>query len=221
MRINKFVAQATGMSRRAADQAIAEGRVLVDGTVPSAGDSVDTQSVVTIDGAQIFAQDQVTTIALNKPEGYVCSRNGQGSKTVYDLLPKELHHLKSVGRLDKDSSGLLLMTSDGDLANKLTHPRYEKTKVYEITLNVPLQPLHRQMIQDTGIKVEGYVSRFSVERITDSDDINWRVTLSEGKNRQIRKTFEALDYKVVKLHRSNFGPYTLGQLPLGKFKEIL
>ena len=146
MRINKFIAQATGLSRRAADTAIGEGRVLVNGQKPSAGQDVSTNDAVLMDGKRITAPNQAQTIILNKPVGYVVSRDGQGSQTIYDLLPPELHQLKPVGRLDKDSSGLLLLTNDGQLAQELTHPRYQKTKIYEIRLDKPLQPLHRQMI---------------------------------------------------------------------------
>ena len=115
MRINKYVALATGMSRRAADRAIDEGRVQVNGQVPSAGQAVADSDSVTLDNSVITTDVKIQTIMLNKPVGYVCSRDGQGSRTIYDLLPSELHHLKPVGRLDKNSSGLLLMTNDGQL----------------------------------------------------------------------------------------------------------
>src|SRR5690606_9952597 len=124
---NKFIAQATGISRRAADKAVEQGRILVNGKVPESARQIEPSDTVTLDGSPVTAPDSShTTILLNKPVGYVCSRDGQGSRTVYDLLPPELHQLKSVGRLDKDSSGLLLMTTDGQLAYELTHPKFEK-----------------------------------------------------------------------------------------------
>src|SRR5436190_1625361 len=134
MRINQFIARATGMSRRAADKVIQQGRVTVNNTPVSSGQNVAETDQVHLDGKPLKIK-ATTTIVLNKPVGYVCSRDGQGSPTVYDLLPQTLHHLKPVGRLDKDSSGLLLMTNDGNLANELTHPRNQKQKVYQITIN--------------------------------------------------------------------------------------
>lgn len=210
MRINKFVALASGLSRRAADKAIAEGRVAVNGIPPEVGQDIDTQQV-TLDGKGLTIRANNQTIMLNKPVGYVVSRNGQGSKTVYDLLPASLHHLKPIGRLDKDSSGLLLLTNDGNLAHELTHPRFAKQKIYEITLDKPLAPLHRQVITDQGIQLDDGGSKFLIERMKDSDDLNWKIVMSEGRNRQIRRTFAALDYEVTKLHRIRFGSYILPQ----------
>ena len=128
MRINQYVARATGLSRRKADAAIAQGRVAVNGQTTGVGTEVAATDAVTLDGHAIAISLQTITIMLNKPPGYVVSRAGQGSKTVYDLLPAEYRQLKPVGRLDKDSSGLLLLTNDGNLANELTHPRHAKTK---------------------------------------------------------------------------------------------
>lgn len=212
MRINKYVAQATGLSRRAADKAIEEGRVLVNGAKPSPGQDVSNSDEVRLDHKKLDAPKAPQTIILNKPAGYVVSRDGQGSKTVYDLLPPELHHLKPVGRLDKDSSGLLLLTNDGQLAQELTHPKYQKTKIYEVELDKPLQPLHRQMISDHGISLSDGPSKLMLERMEEGNDKAWRVTMSEGRNRQIRRTFAALGYTVTKLHRTHFGSYRLDRV---------
>jgi 23S rRNA pseudouridine2605 synthase len=219
MRLNKFIAAATGISRRAADEAVSQNRVRVNDLLPKAGQQVTGTDIVALDGRTLHAPKGVTTIMLHKPVGYVVSREGQGSHTVYDLLPAELHHLKPVGRLDKDSSGLLLLTSDGQLALQLTHPRYQKTKVYQVTLDTPLQPLHRQMICDHGVALQDGLSRFAIERAQDGDDIRWQIILSEGRNRQIRRTFAALGYKVKQLHRTRFGTYDLGDLATGKYRQ--
>jgi 23S rRNA pseudouridine2605 synthase len=220
MRINKFVALATGMSRRAADAAIATGRVVINGKEPSAGQDVTDADVVRLDNRVITTAVKTITVMLNKPVGYVCSRNGQGSKTVYDLLPPEYQQLKTVGRLDKDSSGLLLLTNDGQLAQELTHPSQQKRKVYEVTLDKPLQPLHRQMISDHGVSLEDGPSKLGLERQHDGDDTKWIVTMHEGRNRQIRRTFAALGYEVIQLHRTKFGNYQLGTLQKGKLKAL-
>jgi len=217
MRINKFVAQATGLSRRAADQTIADGRVSINGQISSPGQIVNDNDIVSLDGNSINLPESVITIMINKPVGYVCSRKGQGSQTVYDLLPEAYARLKTVGRLDKDSSGLLLLTSDGNLANELTHPRYAKSKVYLVTLNKQLLPLHHQMISDHGIELSDGNSQLGLTKIAENGHA-WQVTMSEGRNRQIRRTFEALGYKVVKLQRTNFGNYSLDGLRSGKYK---
>jgi len=220
MRINRFVAIASGMSRRAADKAILEGRISVDGHIATPATVLADDSEVMLDGQLIMAPLATETIALNKPKGYVVSRDGQGSRTVYDLLPEELHELKPVGRLDKYSSGLLLLTNDGELAHRLTHPSFQKIKIYEARLNKALQPLHRQMINDMGIQLEDGLSKLQLERLHDGDDFAWRVIMHEGRNRQIRRTFEAFGYTVVDLHRISFGSYQLGTIPSGKYKQI-
>jgi len=218
MRINRYVALATGMSRRAADKAVTDNRVTVDGRQAEAGSVVGPNQTVTLDGRVIAPPVNTTTIILNKPTGYVCSRNGQGSKTIYELLPKELHELKPVGRLDKDSSGLLLLTNDGSLAHELTHPSRKKIKIYEITLDKPLAPLHRQMIQDFGVQLDDGPSKFNVERIEEGNEKKWRITMYEGRNRQIRRTLAALSYTVIKLHRTQFGNFLLDQLGIGAYR---
>lgn len=220
MRINRYIALSTGMSRRAADKAIAEGRVYIDGVLATPGATAEPDQVVILDGQIISPPATTTTILLHKPVGYVCSRNGQGSKTIYDLLPEELHELKPIGRLDKDSSGLLLLTNDGQLAHELTHPSRQKIKKYEIQLDKPLLPLHRQMIQDYGVQLEDGPSKFIVERMVDDDDKNWQIIMHEGRNRQIRRTFAALGYTVTKLHRTQFGNLALGKLKEGAFAPI-
>lgn len=217
MRINKFVALATGLSRRAADQAIADGRVSFNGSAVEPGQAVSPADIVTLDGQPLQAPETTQTIALHKPTGYVVSRNGQGSRTIYDLLPHELHALKPIGRLDKDSSGLLLLTNDGELANQLTHPSRQKRKVYEVTLNAPLQPLHRQLIAERGLQLTDGPSRLGLERLHDGDDTQWIVSMHEGRNRQIRRTFDALGYTVIRLHRTQFGEYQLGELSPGQY----
>jgi len=222
MRLNKYIASSSTLSRRAADAAIDQGRVTVDGQTAVKGTEVDLTSQVKLDGKPLTPRRSSITIMLNKPPGYVCSRDGQGSRTIYDLLPVEYHHLKPVGRLDKDSSGLLLMTDDGELANRLTHPRYAKTKIYQVSLDKPLQPLHRQMISDYGITLEDGISRFQVTPLSESSGAkhSYEVTMQEGRNRQIRRTFAALGYTVTRLHRTHFGSYALGNLQAGNIKTI-
>ena len=218
MRINRFVAQATGLSRRAADKLIENGEIFVNGQSASSGQDVTGTDVVKHRNQILHAQ-KTQTIMLNKPAGFVTSRDGQGSKTIYDLLPQELHHLKPIGRLDKDSSGLLLLTNDGQLAQELTHPSHQKVKIYEVKLDKDLQPLHRQMISDYGVQLDDGPSKFELERLQDGDEKSWRVTMKEGRNRQIRRTFQSLGHQVTKLHRTHFGTYQLSGLKIGAWRE--
>jgi 23S rRNA pseudouridine2605 synthase len=220
MRINKFIALASGMSRRAADAAIEKGRVLVNGQPPTPGQDITDTDAVTLSGRELHAPETTKTIMFNKPAGVVVSRDGQGSRTVYDLLPPQFSQLKPVGRLDKNSSGLLLLTNDGQLTQQLTHPSYSKIKIYEVHLDKALQPLHRQMISDYGVKLEDGLSKFELERLESGDDTAWRIHMHEGRNRQIRRTFASVGYDVKKLHRTHFGGYALEDVRSGDYKEI-
>lgn len=221
MRLNKYIAQSTGMSRREADRIIGQHRILINGLLATTGQQVTELDQISLDGQPLAQNLQKTTIMLNKPIGYICSRDGQGNSTIYELLPNNLHHLKPVGRLDKNSSGLLLLTNDGDKAHKLTHPSFQKPKTYKIALNLPLKPSDQQIIETTGVKLDDGVSKLQLEPLSISDKTNWKVIMSEGRNRQIRRTFEALGYNVVKLHRTRFGPWQLGSLKPGKFTTLL
>lgn len=216
MRLNKFIAQATGLSRRAADEAIKAGRVSIDGKPASLGTVVKDNDRVTLDNSAITPSVNTITIMLNKPIGYITSREGQGSKTVYDLLPKEYHTLKPVGRLDKDSSGLLLLTNDGELANKLTHPKYQKEKLYEVKLNKNINTIDENKLL-TGVGLNDGMSKFI--KLKQCSEHTYEVTLAEGRNRQIRRTFNALGYKVDNLHRIKFGSHKLGKLSSGLYKK--
>lgn len=212
MRLNKFIAQSTGLSRRAADDLIKSGRVEIDDHTAVLGQQIENNSAVRLDGRQLNLPERYLTIILNKPTGYVCSRKGQGSRTIYDLLPEKYHHLKPVGRLDKDSSGLILLTNNGKLANELTHPRYHKEKVYEVSLNKTLAPNDQNKLL-TGVILSDGMSKFT--NIKEYSDKSYEVILKEGRNRQIRRTFNALGYKVERLHRKQLGPYKLGSLKPG------
>ena len=218
-RLNKFVALSLGISRRKADELIEKGKIIVDGQTARLGQQISEINHVSYNNKPLKIQDK-KIIALNKPVGYLCSRASQGGvPTIYELLPASLHNLKPVGRLDKDSSGLILLTNDGDFAHQMTHPSFYKMKRYLVTLDQPLQPLHRQMINDFGVQLPDGLSRLTLERQHDGDDRRWIVQMSEGRNRQIRRTFAALGYTVTKLHRTDFGNYSLGGMKRGEFQE--
>ena len=252
IRLNKFLAERLGVSRREADELISDGKITINGRSAILGARIDKSDKVCYNNKIVSHEARFLYIAFNKPAGYVCSRRTQGqAPTLYDLLPKKYRHLKTVGRLDKDSSGLILLTNDGDFAYQMTHPKFRKTKIYEVELDKPLEPLHQQMISDFGVMLDDGPSQFKViksdfakpllrgirSRYEDEatspvktgarsvpkkmvSQNRYIVTLTEGRNRQIRRTFAALGYKVIKLHRTHFGKYELGGLASGKFKII-
>lgn len=222
MRLNKYIAHATGVSRRQADEIIESGSVSVNGVTAGLGRSINEDTdVVLLGGKVLKLPKEATTILMNKPVGYVCSRRAQGKgvKTIYELLPDEYKTLKTVGRLDKDSSGLIMLTDDGDLAFQLTHPKYHKEKQYLVALDKNLSVTDERLISDNGVEIGDGLSRLGLECLNNNRH-TWRVTMSEGRNRQIRRTFAALGYTVVKLHRIKFGEYEIGELKAGEVRRI-
>lgn len=238
-RLNKFLALHLGISRRAADELIAAGKIKIDGSRAQLGQQVRLDQKITVNDINLAIGTNLAYVALNKPVGYVCSRRAQGeSATVYSLLPARLHNLKLVGRLDKDSSGLLMLTNDGDFAHQMTHPKFRKSKIYEIEINKALSKENFHKITQIGVDMgDKTLSKFQLVASLQSPVFNkntihtnewrqgtrdWRATLAEGRNRQIRRTFEAMGYQVLKLHRTDFGDLTLSKLKLasGQWRQI-
>lgn len=231
IRLNKFLAERLGIARREADDLIVRGKVFVGEKKAELGEKIDETAQVRMDGKAIPFENKYIYLAFNKPAGYVCSKRRQGeAPTVYELLPKRYQGLKTVGRLDKDSSGLILFTNDGDFAFEMTHPKFLKTKLYQVELNSSLEPLHQQLIADFGIQLNDGISRLGLVKLEDDEFFDgtrsrgtrtrFLVEMSEGRNRQIRRTFAALGYDVVKLHRIQFGKYRLGGLKPGKLELV-
>ena len=218
MRLNKFLGKNTILSRRKADTAISNGRVKVNGKVAKLGVDISSGDTVTLDGKIVdIIETELLTILLNKPVGYVCSKDGQGSKTVYDLLPAKYRNLNIAGRLDKDSSGLVVLTNNGNLLNELTHPSKNKQKIYEVTLDKSLRPEELTMLT-TGVNIgDNRLSRF--KSINEISSKKYEVILEEGRNSQIRKTFEALRYKVTLLQRTEMGNFKLQGLVPGDHRQ--
>jgi len=221
-RLNKHLALQLGVSRREADALIEKGKVTINGSPATLGARFQEGDTIAVaDTPLVSAAVAYQYVALNKPAGYVCSRKPQGdSPTVYELLPANFHSLKLVGRLDRNSSGIILLTNDGDFAYRMTHPKFAKTKVYSVRLDADLEPLHQQMISDYGVQLEDGPSKLSLERLRDDSRKEWRVTMSEGRNRQIRRTFSSLGYEVKKLHRTNFGNYSVGDMKPGTYELV-
>jgi pseudouridine synthase len=220
MRINRYLAQYVGTSRRKADEMISAGRVVVNRKVANLGTQVDELSdIVLVDGEKIVAVKRVArTVLLHKPVGYVCSKDGQGAPTVYDLLQRSMQSLNIAGRLDKDSSGLVILTDDGDLLQELTHPSNDKEKIYEVTLNKPLEDgLIAKLASGVDIH-DDRLSKLMVVPIEGKE--RYQVSIQEGRNRQIRRSFEVLGYQVIRLHRTQLGQFELGPLAPKQFKAI-
>lgn len=225
MRLNKFLAERLGISRRDADNLINSGRVKVDGVIAELGMQVLEAQNILVDNKKVDFSHQYTYLILNKPRGYVSSRKQQGSTpTLYELLPEKWQALKTVGRLDKDSSGLILLTDDGNFAFEMTHPKFFKIKTYVVELDHAIAPLHQQMISDIGITLLDGVSKLFLTKLPDENGQitgkNLQVEMSEGRNRQIRRTFAALGYEVTALHRIEFGKYQLDDLKPGQYLEV-
>lgn len=220
MRINKWIAGQTGFGRRTVDRYIEEGKITVNGEVATMGQSVDGTEAITLNGRTIDThQAESVTILLHKPRGYVCSREGQGSKTVYDLLPEKYRDFKLAGRLDKDSSGLLILSNDGDVIQRLSHPTLHKQKTYIITTRRPLSEAYLKAIQK-GVDIgDERPSSFEITPYKDQER-RYKAVLLEGRNRQIRRTMEAVGNQVVTLHRTSMGNYFLDHLHEGSYKTV-
>ena len=219
MRLAKYLAHAGVASRRAAEQLIADGRVTVGGAVVTdPARDVDDASGVAFDGEPVRGAEPRVVYALHKPVGVVSTASDpQGRTTVVDLVPAE-RRLYPVGRLDADSSGLILLTNDGELANRLTHPRYEVPKTYRAALAGPalteraLRALREGVELEDGMTAPARVRRLGPHRL--------ELTIHEGRKRQVRRMCEAVGRPVRELVRVRFGPLELGDLRAGRARRL-
>lgn len=221
-RLNKYIASSGICSRRDADDLILSGKVQVNGTVvKELGFKVGEKDKVFVDKVLIRPK-KLEYYRFNKPPGFITTSDDEkGRKTIYDVIPKELAGLKPVGRLDKDSSGLLILTNDGDLINELTHPSIKVPKVYIVSVNGKINNEHvRQMA--TGIEIEkGKIAYADVQVLEiKNKSTMMQITLYQGMNRQIRKMFEFLGFEVKSLKRVQHATITIGDLKRGEVKPI-
>lgn len=221
-RLQKIISAHGAASRRAAEKMIAEGRVAVNGITASLGDSADPETdAITIDGAPLKKQDEAIYIALNKPKGYITTvKDDRGRPTVMELVSDCGCRVYPIGRLDADSQGLILLTNDGELANKLCHPSGEKEKRYIVTVRGDgeraLETLNGPM------EIDGYTIRPAKVRITGKSRKYYTMEfiLKEGRNRQIRKMCSKCRLHVVSLVRTEYAGISLGDLPEGKWRKL-
>jgi pseudouridine synthase len=223
-RLQKILSQAGLMSRRHAEEAIKEGRVSVNGQIiRELGSKADSETdTILLDGKPVTIPELKTTILLHKPRKVMTTKNDpEGRKTVMDLLPTELSNVNPVGRLDYESEGLLILTNDGDLALKLTHPRYGIKKVYLASVR---ERLSRKSIDEltSGVTLEDGRGRFATIQEKHSEGAHWvyEVTVTEGRNRFVRRMLHAVGHPVERLVRIRMGPYELGNLEAGAYEIV-
>jgi len=216
-RIAKFIAESGVASRRVAEELITSGAVAVNGNkINTPVFFVDDNDIVMVNGKRITGKQKTKIYAFHKPVNTMTTRNDpSGRKTIYDFIPHELSGLKYIGRLDFKTTGLLLLTNDGDLARKMTLPSSKIPRTYIATVYGDLSKLD---IARRGITVRGI--KYAPMKIDVIDNKNLRITVIEGKKNEIRIVLSAIGAPVKKLHRISFGPIELLNLPVGKIREI-
>jgi pseudouridine synthase len=221
MRLQVFISHSGICSRRAAFDLIKRGKVSVNNCrVNEPSFSVEPQrDIIALNGKRVSFKTE-EYVLLNKPKGVVATRQDKhASRTVYDCLPAGMRHLFSVGRLDQDSQGLLLFTNDGELAFRLMHPRFLVWKEYEVSLDCPLQEADKASLE-RGINLDNQCTSPAVVLSLNRERTRCKISIREGKKRQIRRMFCRLGYQVLLLKRVAYGPLKLGNLALNSWRVL-
>ena len=223
MRLNKFLASAGVASRRKCDQLIQEGLISVNGKVVNELGTIinEKKDKVFYEGRQILLPSSFVYIKLNKPKGYACTaKDEKGRKTIYDLLPQG-ERLFSIGRLDYDTEGLIILTNDGDFANKVAHPRYSVDKEYHVTIEGQIKESELAVLRK-GVVIDGErMPSAKVEFLSsDGKTTKLSVVIDEGMNRQVRRMFEAIGKTIKLLKRVRIGNVKLGGVKRGDFRDL-
>ncbi|NLI54083.1 MAG: rRNA pseudouridine synthase [Clostridiales bacterium] len=224
LRLQKYLAEAGVASRRASEGLILAGRVQVNDEPATLGMSVDPETdVVLLDGKPVRQEEQLVTVMLYKPKGVVStSDDPQGRKTVQEFVKDIPVRLYNVGRLDINSEGLLLLTNDGELAHRMTHPRFSVEKTYYAVCDGKLLPSEIASLVN-GVSLEdGMTAPAKVTHVrpTTAGDTSFLITIHEGKNRQIRRMLEAVGHRTLRLKRERFGPLSIGDLKPGETRRL-
>jgi pseudouridine synthase len=232
--LQKFIAESGYCSRRQAEELIRLKKVLVNNEPAELGMKVDEGDEVKVNGRKLALSKEKIYIILNKPKGYTCTnRQFEGEKNVFELVDVA-EKLFTVGRLDKDSRGLVLITNDGDLTQKLTHPKFEHEKKYIIKIqNLKINPEHSGQNDNLKLKIDGIVKKLmkgvdigdgdgivKVKDIKYIGDNNFEIILTEGKKRQIRRMFRAVGCEIKDLIRIGIGSLSLGNLAEGRWRKV-
>lgn len=218
VRLNKYISEAGLCSRREADRLIEAGRVQVDGKTAVSGQKVSDNQEILVDGKSISKEEEMVLLAVNKPRGVVCTTDKRwGDQTVEELIhyPKRVFYM---GRLDKDSEGLLLMTNNGEILNKMMRAGNYHEKEYLVRVNRPVTEAFLSGMAKGGIPVQEQQTRPC--KVEKTGERTFRIILTQGLNRQIRKMCEYFGYQVVKLKRIRIMNIMLGDLPTGSYREI-
>ncbi len=222
VRINKYLANLGVASRRSIDEMVEQGRITVNGKPATAGMKVNPwKDEVNVDGKMVTRKDVLTYIILNKPKGVVSTAEDTHQReTVTDMVKTEVR-LYPVGRLDYDTSGLIILTNDGEFANILMHPRHEIDKTYRAVIKGMLNEKQIEMLR-CGLDIGGYITAPAGVRIIKAEDRESiiEITIHEGKNRQVRRMFEAAGHVVLRLKRVAIGQVTIGGLEEGKWRNL-
>lgn len=216
MRINRYLSETGVCSRREADEWIAAGRVTVDGTVAALGTKVDTGQTVLLDGQPLRARPKRVYVALNKPVGVECTTDRDVPGNIVDFVG-HVERIYPVGRLDKDSEGLILLTNDGDIVNAVLRAEHAHEKEYLVSVDRPLTPEFLRGMAG-GVPILGTVT--SPCRVTQVGRNTFRIVLTQGLNRQIRRMCEHFDYTVRRLQRVRIMHIHLGDLPVGAWRNL-
>lgn len=223
IRLQKYLSMCAVASRRKAEELIAQGKVKVNGKVAQIGDKISPKhDTVTVSGRKIVGSRKHYYIMLHKPRGYITTMDDEmGRKCVAELVRDVGARVYPVGRLDKDSEGLLLMTNDGEFANHMTHPSKHIPKTYRVTVRPDVT---EDMLTAfaTGMEIDGRITAPADAHIIEKQDnrVVMEIVLYEGRNRQIRKMCESLGLEVARLKRTSMGALKLGMLPPGKWREL-
>lgn len=216
MRINKFISETGYCSRREADKLVEEGRVTVNGVKAVLGSQAEAGDEVRIDGRPLAAENRIVYIALNKPVGITSTTESQIKGNIVDFVGHR-ERIFPIGRLDKDSEGLILLTNDGDIVNRILRAEGRHEKEYVVTVDRPITPSFVQGMS-SGVRILG--ERTLPCQVTRINERVFRIILTEGKNRQIRRMCSAFGYEVRRLQRIRIMNIRLGNLPVGQWRDL-
>ena len=222
MRINRYLAECGVASRRSSDKLIDENKVKINGKIAKLGDEVEIGDTVTVDNQTVKPVRKFDYYIMNKPKGYICSvKDEKGRKTVMDLLPNNQKRLFPVGRLDYDSEGLLIITNDGELTNRLTHPRNEIPKTYLVKISGNITEDQLNQLR-SGVIIDGVRTKKCNLKIVETlkTSTKLHITITEGRNRQVRKMFEVIGKDVDLLKRIKIGELSLRGLDRGEVRSL-
>ena len=222
MRINAYLAACKLGSRRKVEEYIVSGRVSVNGTMATLGIQVQDGDIVKFDGKQVNLDNDHVYYVLNKPIGYLCTvSDDRGRPTVLNIVKDKEHRIFPVGRLDYNTEGLIILTYDGNFANKVIHPRSNIGKTYEFTTKVCPTSVQLNKLAKGVMLEDGLTSKAIVGKPLENDNVFvTKITIFEGKNREVRRMCSAVGLHIIKLRRIAIGKYELGNLPLKKYKKV-